>query len=61
MTLREGQKIALSILKQVMEEKLTSVNIEMVTVLPDVGTDGRPLGKIHRLEKEELEALVAEL
>lgn len=44
-----------------MEEKLTSVNIEMVTVLPDVGTDGRPLGKIHRLEKEELEALVAEL
>jgi 20S proteasome subunit alpha 5 len=61
LTLREAQKIALSILKQVMEEKLTSTNIEMVTLLPDVDANGRPLGKLHRLGKEELDTLVAEL
>jgi len=61
LTLREAQKIALSILKQVMEEKLTSVNIEMVTLVPAPDAEGRPLGKMQRMNKEELDALVAEL
>lgn len=34
MTLEDAQKCALSILKQVMEESLTSTNVEMVVVVP---------------------------
>ncbi len=32
MTVPEAQKLALTVLKQVMEEKLTSVNVELATV-----------------------------
>jgi len=36
-TLLEAQKMALSILKQVMEEKLTNANIEMAYITPVKG------------------------
>ncbi|KAI6175438.1 Proteasome subunit alpha type [Aphelenchoides bicaudatus] len=61
LTLREAQKIALSILKQVMEEKLTSTNVELVTITPHPDAKGRPLGQLNRLDQAELDALVAEL
>jgi 20S proteasome subunit alpha 5 len=61
LTLHEAQKIALSILKQVMEEKLTSTNIELVTIKPETDSKGRTVGKFERLNKEQLDALVAEL
>jgi 20S proteasome subunit alpha 5 len=34
MTLAEAQKLALSILKQVMEEKLTAKNVEVAIITP---------------------------
>lgn len=37
MTLNEAVKSALSILKQVMEEKLTATNVEVAVVKPDTG------------------------
>ncbi|VDM36597.1 unnamed protein product [Toxocara canis] len=39
-TLVEAEKIALSILKQVMEEKLTSSNVEIVTITPTLDQNG---------------------
>lgn len=39
-TLLEAEKIALSILKQVMEEKLTSSNVEIVTIKPIIDENG---------------------
>jgi len=53
MTLNEACTEALKILKQVMEEKLNSTNIEMATV--------RPVEKFQMLKKEELEALIQTL
>jgi hypothetical protein len=44
-----------------MEEKLTSTNIELVTITPHPDADGRPLGRLDRLNQAELDALVAEL
>jgi 20S proteasome subunit alpha 5 len=38
MTLAEAEKTVLSILKQVMEEKLTSANVEVARVTPEPGT-----------------------
>ncbi len=35
MTLAEGQKLALEVLKQVMEEKINGTNVEMATVTKD--------------------------
>ncbi|CAD5220320.1 unnamed protein product [Bursaphelenchus okinawaensis] len=61
LTLREAEKVALSILKQVMEEKLTSSNVELVTITPIEDKNGRQIGKFERLNKEQLEGLVAEL
>jgi 20S proteasome subunit alpha 5 len=53
MTLAEARLEALKILKQVMEEKLNSTNIEMATV--------RPKEKFQMLSKDELERLIQEL
>lgn len=53
MTLKEASKSALSILKQVMEEKLNSTNVEMATVTPE--------NKFHMLSKEEIEDVIAQL
>jgi len=52
-TLREAQKSALGILKQVMEEKLSSTNVEMATVTTAQG--------YHLLTKDELEEIIAAL
>lgn len=53
MTLDEACIEALKILKQVMEEKLTSTNIEMATV--------KPREKFHMLTKDEMENIIQKL
>jgi len=50
-TLKEALKSALSILKQVMEEKLNSANVEVATVTPSQN--------FHMFSKEEVEAVIA--
>lgn len=50
MTLKEATVLILDILKQVMEEKLSSNNVEVVTVTPG--------DMYHVLTKEELEEVV---
>lgn len=57
----EGEKLALTILKQVMEEKLNDVNVEIVTVTPKIGVDGHQTGVFHRLTKEEITPLLTDL
>jgi len=61
MTLVEAEKVALSILKQVMEEKLIAGNVEVVTITPYEDAQGQKTGLFTRLSKESLEVLVAEL
>ncbi|XP_048584230.1 proteasome subunit alpha type-5 [Nematostella vectensis] len=53
MTLSEACKSALTILKQVMEEKLNATNVELATVTKD--------NKFRMHTKEELEALVKDI
>ncbi|VDD95457.1 unnamed protein product [Enterobius vermicularis] len=60
-TLKEAEKMALSILKQVMEERLTSSNVEIVTITPISDEAGRTTGAFRRLTREELEELVNDL
>ncbi|CAH8842557.1 unnamed protein product [Trichobilharzia szidati] len=53
MTLHEGCKHALSILKQVMEEKLDSTNVEMATIsIKD---------NYHLFQKHEVQAIIEEI
>ncbi|KAH7726725.1 20S proteasome alpha5 subunit [Aphelenchoides avenae] len=61
LTLVEAEKIALWILRQVMEEKLTSSNVEIVTITPTVDENGKRTGKFERLSKEQVEVLVNDL
>jgi len=58
MTLAEAEKTVLSILKQVMEEKLTSANVEVAHVTPVAGD---AYGHFHRLTTAELEAIITQL
>ncbi|KAK2571540.1 Proteasome subunit alpha type-5 [Acropora cervicornis] len=53
MTLREACKSALTILKQVMEEKLNATNVELATATPD--------RKFRMFTKEEIDTLVQEI
>ncbi|CAH3138377.1 unnamed protein product [Porites evermanni] len=53
MTLKEACKSALTILKQVMEEKLNATNVELATATPDK--------KFRMFTKEEIETLVQEI
>ncbi|XP_060600767.1 proteasome subunit alpha type-5-like [Ruditapes philippinarum] len=53
MTLKEACKSALTILKQVMEEKLNSTNVEMSTVTPEK--------KFHVFSKQELEEVIKDI
>lgn len=53
MTLKEACKSALTILKQVMEEKLNSTNVEMATVTPEK--------KFHVFSKQELEDVIKDI
>lgn len=50
-TLKEALKSALTILKQVMEEKLNASNVELATVTPE--------GSFQMYSKEQLETLIA--
>ncbi len=51
--LKDALKSVLTILKQVMEEKLNSTNVEVATVTADKG--------YHMFTKEELEAVIADI
>ncbi|XP_061186612.1 proteasome subunit alpha type-5 [Saccostrea echinata] len=53
MTLKEACKSALTILKQVMEEKLNSTNVEMGQVTPEK--------KFHMFTKQELEDVIKDI
>ena len=53
MTLKEACKSALTILKQVMEEKLNSSNVEMAMVTPEKN--------FHMFSKEELEDVIKDI
>ena len=53
MTLADAQKMALEILKQVMEEKISDTNVELATVTAE---DGYKL-----FDKEALSGLLASL
>uniref|UniRef100_A0A0N5AZD4 Proteasome subunit alpha type n=1 Tax=Syphacia muris TaxID=451379 RepID=A0A0N5AZD4_9BILA len=60
-TLNEAERMALSILKQVMEERLTSSNVEIVTITPRTDEEGRLTGEFKRLSEKELEELINDL
>lgn len=51
MSLKEAEVMALATLKQVMEEKITSVNVDIATIGP----------KYHRYTKEEIEEILTRL
>ena len=53
MTLKEATKSVLTILKQVMEEKLSSTNVEVATVTPGAG--------YHFFTKEEVETALVDI
>jgi len=53
MTLKEAQKCVLTILKQVMEEKLNSTNVEVAIITPKTG--------YHMFNKDELENAIKEI
>lgn len=53
MTLEEASTAALTILKQVMEEKLNSSNVEVVTMTPD--------RMFHMFSKEQVEEVISKL
>jgi len=52
-TLKDALKSVLTILKQVMEEKLNSTNVEVASVTPDRG--------YHMFTKEEVEAAISDI
>ena len=54
MTLEEAEKLALDVLKQVMEEKITSVNVEMAAVRTSTQ-------KFETYPKDRIEAILASL
>lgn len=54
MDLQEAKKLALEVLKQVMEEKLSSTNVEMAIVTKEDPT-------FRLLTREEIETLIGEL
>ena len=51
MTLKEAEVLAMSTLKAVMEEKVTSTNVDIATVAP----------KFHLATKEEVEEIISRL
>jgi len=59
MTLVGAEKMALSILKQVMEEKLTSSNVEIVTITPSAANAS--VGEFRRLKQADIEQLITDL
>jgi 20S proteasome alpha/beta subunit len=57
MTLDDGMKLCLNVLKQVMEEKISSTNIEVGICRKD---QEKP-GKFHLLGKENIDSLLTSL
>lgn len=53
MTLKEAEALAFKILKQVMEEKLTSVNVQLAVVTKEKG--------YHTYSEAELQAVIESL
>lgn len=53
MSLAEATKCILTILKQVMEEKLSATNVEVATITPAVG--------YHMYSKEEVEQAIRDV
>nr|XP_054750705.1 proteasome subunit alpha type-5-like [Lytechinus pictus] len=53
MTLKEACKESLVVLKQVMEEKLSSTNVEVATITPQKN--------FQMFSKEDIEAIIAEM
>lgn len=53
MTLKEALNAALTILKQVMEEKLSSTNVEVMTMTPDK--------LFHMFSKDEVEEVIKDI
>lgn len=51
LTLREAQKIALQILKDVMEDKISNINVEMAIITTESA-------KFHVCNKDEIEAVI---
>ena len=54
LTLKEAQKIALQILKDVMEDKISNINVEMALITTESG-------KFHVCNKDEIEAVIKTL
>lgn len=53
MTLKEAIKATITILKQVMEEKLNETNVEVMTMTPEA--------KFHMFSKEELQEVIKDI
>jgi len=54
LTFKEGETMALTILRQMMEEKMTNINVEMASIRTSTG-------KYHMYSPSEVEALIAAL
>lgn len=61
LTLQEAELLALKVLRQVMEEKLSADNVQLATVTPSKAPDGRPSGQFKILDQAELAALVEQI
>lgn len=61
MTLKEALKVALAILKQVMEEKLNSANVEVVVIKPVKDSKGRQVGAFERVSNADLDVVISTL
>ncbi|PIO66383.1 hypothetical protein TELCIR_11906 [Teladorsagia circumcincta] len=61
MTLKEALKVALAILKQVMEEKLNSANVEVVVIKPVKDAKGRQVGAFERVSNADLDVVISTL
>lgn len=53
MTLQEALKLALTVLKQVMEEKVSGSNVEVAAVTPEKG--------FHRYPQAQVETIISDL
>jgi len=62
MKLHEAQKLAFDVLKQVMEEKICSTNVEMAIMTPDAdGSLEKGFGTFRILSNEENEEIISNL
>jgi 20S proteasome alpha/beta subunit len=57
MTLAEARKIALTTLKQLMEEKISAKNVEVVMITPQTDDDGKQVWGFKLKIRESAELL----